>query len=333
MSELHWVIGAGGLLGSAVVRALHARGEQTFQASKIHWETETAGSDLASCMADLIATVSANSAAGDTPWSIYWCAGATTTGSSPESLESEARTFSTFLDELHRLPGAILALGAVFLASSAGAVYGGANGAPFSEFSEPAPLGAYGRAKLTVEHRLCEFSVSTGVPVLVGRIANLYGPGQSLSKPQGLISHLCLSNLTKSPISVFVPMDTLRDYFYVDDCAELIATALARVRTEPSSCHVKVMSSGRSVSIGALLGQFRQVARNRPCVVLGQSVEASLQSRDLRLGSKYWADLDDLPKVNLADGISRTMESIRSSLLRPRIVNPSARVLTAMRTQ
>jgi UDP-glucose 4-epimerase len=311
MSEFHWVIGAGGLLGSAVTRHLRNQGQRLFEAPRIAWDT-AAIVDLAQALSSFLSIV------GDGDWTIYWCAGSATTASSSDVLNTESRTFEAFLKELAQAPMRSLARGAVFLASSAGAIYGGSSGAPFSELSISTPLGAYGQTKLTAEERLRAFSDFSGMPAMVGRIANLYGPGQRLSKMQGLISRLCVSSLTKTPISVFVPMDTLREYFYVDDCADLIVAATVRAKSSKGSSlhHLKVMSSGRSVSIGALLSQFQQVDRKRPYVILGQSAEASLQSRDLRLRSVYWPDLDSCPKVNLADGIARTLEHVRSTFLR-----------------
>jgi UDP-glucose 4-epimerase len=318
MTELHWVIGATGLLGSGVALDMRIQGERQFEGPAISWGTPEAALDLARGLADFIGAV------GGDPWTIYWCAGVSTTGSPPEALAAELAVLASFLDAIGQYPPTVLSEGALFLASSAGAVYGGAEGAPFTEDSMTSPLGSYGEAKLAAEDRVRAFSVRSGVVTVVGRIANLYGPGQKLSKSQGLISRLCISSLTRTPLSVFVPMDTLRDYVYVDDCARLITSAVARARERRSiaSFHLKVISSGRSVSIGALLGQFKQVARVRPYIVLGQSAESSLQGRDLRLQSTYWPDLDELAKVNLADGISRTMEDVRSVLINPQTGRP-----------
>ena len=65
-------------------------------------------------------------------------------------------------------------------------------------------------------------------PLLVGRISNLYGPGQNLAKPQGLVSQLCRAQLTRQPLSVYVSLDTMRDYLYVDDAAAMVVAATRR---------------------------------------------------------------------------------------------------------
>ena len=90
---------------------------------------------------------------------------------------------------------------------------------PFTEHTEPAPISPYGRAKLRSEEIATAFAVRTSTALLVGRLANLYGPGQNLDKPQGLISQLCRAQLTRQPLSVSVPLDTMRDYLFVDDAA------------------------------------------------------------------------------------------------------------------
>ena len=81
-----------------------------------------------------------------------------------------------------------------------------------------------------MESRAHRWAVESGGRVVVGRIANLYGPAQGLEKPQGLISHLIKSHLPRVPISIYVSLDTMRDYIYAADCAELVVDTLREVR-------------------------------------------------------------------------------------------------------
>ena len=79
------------------------------------------------------------------------------------------------------------------------------------------PVSPYGFAKLDQEGLVATWAEATQVRTIVGRLANLYGPGQNVAKPQGLISQLVLSTLLRRPTSIYVPLDTMRDYLYVDD--------------------------------------------------------------------------------------------------------------------
>lgn len=308
MSVLHWVVGAGGLLGSAVTRCLTARGEATFRGPTVRWAGPDAELDLRQGLARLVEQ------AGEDGWQVFWCAGVGVTGSSDAALQTEVERFEALLDAMHALPPQLQQRGSLFVASSAGALYAGSPGAPFDESTPPVPLGGYGRAKLALEAATERLATASEVRCLSGRISNLYGPGQSLTKPQGLISHLCLANLKRAPLSVYVSLDTLRDYLFVDDAAALIVDSCSRLRESDQRYHVKVLASGRSLSIGALLGEFRRVIGRRPEIVMGASSQSALQSRDLRVRSTHWADLDHREMTTIPDGIARTLQDIRRSL-------------------
>ena len=155
------------------------------------------------------------------PWALAWCAGAGVVATGEEALAAEVRVFE-------RVTGALAASvtagedGVVFLASSAGGLYAGSTPAPFDERTSPRPLVAYGRAKLAMEAAVERLAEATGVRAVLGRLSNVYGPGQTLAKPQGLLSQLCLADATGRPLPVFVSMDTIRDYLYAEDAARMV---------------------------------------------------------------------------------------------------------------
>lgn len=313
MTCTSWVVGAGGLLGSAVLRILAKESRRVFSSSAIGWTGPHPSRDLVSGLAGFLR------AAGTGSWQIFWCAGAGVTDSDPVKLETEVLVLQAFLSSLAGLSSSTLSRGSIVFASSAGAVYGGSTGAPFTERSEVQPLGQYGANKLRAEKMLQQLSAQTGIPIMVGRIANLYGPGQSLNKRQGLVSMLCFSTVTRIPISIFVPLDTLRDYVYVDDCARILLACGQRLMSQRSSrsFHIKIICSGRAVSVGAVLGHFRPVSGSRPLVVMGASRSAALQGRDLRLRSEYWPELDLMPRTTISVGIRRTIDHMRLEWLQP----------------
>ena len=313
MTTTTWVVGAGGLLGSAVVRTLMKENQSVYTSRPIDWAGPHASRDLATELSGLIR------AAGTGTWQIFWCAGAGVTDSDPVRLEQEILVLRTFLDLLAQLTPSRLLSGSVVLASSAGAVYGGAAGAPFTETSAVRPLGHYGAAKLQAEVELERLSRQTGISILIGRISNLYGPGQSLIKRQGLISMLCFSTVTRIPISIYVPIDTLRDYIYVDDCSRILVACGQRLISRGSDRvrHMKIICSGQAVSVAAVLGQFRQVSGSRPLVIMGASPAATLQARDLRLRSEYWPDLDLATQTTFSAGIRQTIDQMRLDWLQP----------------
>jgi len=172
------------------------------------------------------------------------------------------------------------------------------------------PLAPYGRAKLDGEALVVSWSRRTGMPSLIGRIANLYGPGQNLGKAQGLISQICRAHLTGQPLSIYVSLDTLRDYLFAPDCARLIVAGLARLRQDALSTQplvvTKILASQRAITIGAVLGEMRRIFKSPPHIVLGASAVSAMQARDLSLRSRVWPELDHVSLTPFPVGMAKT---------------------------
>ena len=307
---LTWVIGRGGLLGQSLEKALDPEALWV-PPEPIAWLAPSAGAlALRRQVAEFLR------ATGDRPWSVAWCAGAGVTGSSQQTLQLELVALRETLDALGDASRG--SDGAFFFASSAGGVYAGVGAPPYDESSPVHPLGAYGQAKLDAEGLVADWSRATGTPSLIGRIANLYGPGQNLAKAQGLISQICRSHLTGQPLSIYVSLDTLRDYLFAPDCARLIVDGLARLlREQPVTAPgvvTKILASQRASTIGVVLGEMRRIFKKPPRIVLGVSPIAAMQARDLSLRSRVWPELDRRSLTPLPAGIAATAADLQRQL-------------------
>lgn len=294
-ARVAWVVGSGGLLGSAVCRRLRTL-DREVRTTAVPWGDRLRAVEA---LVDAASSLPAD-------WDLYWCAGAGVVGSTEAQLDEEIAVLSDFLTQWSP---SVAGCG-FFLASSAGGVYAGAQGAPFTERTTPAPISPYGRAKLRSEQVATDFAVRTGSALLVGRLSNLYGPGQDIAKPQGLISQLCRAQLTRQPLSVYVSLDTMRDYLFVDDAAAMVVSGLDLV-TSRGARALKVLASERSTTIGAVLGDLHRITRRRPPVVLGTSANARFQVRDLRLRSVAWPHTAALARTPMIAGIAATLASLR----------------------
>ncbi|MCA0293698.1 MAG: NAD-dependent epimerase/dehydratase family protein [Actinobacteria bacterium] len=293
-----------GLLGGAVVRELSRRGLPVTVAV-VPWDGDAAGA-LAGVL---------DRFAGDGPWRVAWCAGAGVTATTADRFAREEAVFSGFADAITRLvrDGRLdPSVGVFFLASSAGALYGGSGEAPFTEDDEPRTIAPYGLSKLALEARVERLVAETGIAAVAGRFTNLYGPGQNLAKPQGLVSHLCRAHVTGAPIGIYVPMDTLRDYLYVDDAASLVCDVSDRAASAGPGLVVKILGSQSSVSVAALLMQAQRVFRRPLRVLHGASSLAAQQSRDLRVRSVVWPELDRRTLRTLPAGIAATAADVEA---------------------
>ena len=305
---LAWVVGAGGLVGQHVTAELRRSGQEV-RTTGVPWADEDGSIRVLTAAVEEFAR-----ARRGRPWSVAWCAGAGVVATGEAELATEVRVFE-------RVAAALTASvgpgeeGVLFLASSAGGVYAGSAGPPFDERTEPHPLVAYGRAKLAMEGYASAVAQRTGVRVVLGRLANVYGPGQRLSKPQGLLSQLCLAHATRSPLPVFVSLDTIRDYLYAGDAARMVVRTIARARAEPEgSVVVKVLASGRPVTVGYLVSESRRVF-HRPLRMIPVGGVPSGQVLDLRLESRVWTEVDALATTPLAAGLASTSADVRARVV------------------
>jgi UDP-glucose 4-epimerase len=301
------VVGSGGLVGRHVAAELEAAGHEVIT-SRVPWGDEDAATARLAAEVDRFEALRAGR-----PWVLAWCAGAGVVSTPAEALATEERVFGAALERLGdgSTDGTS---GVVFLASSAGGLYAGSSGPPFSEATEPRPLVPYGRVKLAMEERLRALAPSAGWRAVLGRLANVYGPGQTLGKPQGLLSQLCLADATGRPLPVFVSMDTLRDYVFAEDAARMVVGCIRLARSEPAgTVSVKVIASGTPVSVGHLIGEARRVF-HRPLRTIPLPGGAG-QVLDLRLRSVRWPQLDALARTTLAAGLSATAADVRARVV------------------
>ncbi len=302
-----WVVGAGGLVGRHVCAELARAGWEVVTAA-VPWEDEAASLASLAAAAEDFSGVRAGR-----PWAVVWCAGAGVVATGEEALAAEERVFARTMEHL----GSTVRPdedGVLFLASSAGGLYAGSSGAPFTEDTAPRPLVPYGRVKLAMEEQVRVLAAGTGVRAVLARLANVYGPGQRLGKPQGLLSQLCLADARGTPLPVFVSMDTIRDYVHVRDVARMARRSLELVREEPpGAVVVKVVASGTPVTVGHLIGEARRVFHRplRTIPVAG----ARGQVLDLRVRSVRWPEVDALARTTLAAGLAETAADVRSRVV------------------
>jgi UDP-glucose 4-epimerase len=307
---LTWIVGASGLLGSAVVRA----SDHHFVASNIPWQDSHAAlTELSRALTTFNDLVNG---APNEPWAIIWAAGRTSTASLQAEAQAELDTFAAFVDLLAHIHP--VGNGCFALASSAGGIYSGSTEPPFTSRSTPSPTGVYGHAKLTQES-LAQEKLASHMQVLIARIANLYGPGQDLNKIQGFISRLALSAISKEQVNIFVSLDTLRDYIYVDDAAAVllhwthtILSSGSPSNAKGEKCHVKLIGSGEPVSLGYLINLVQDVTRTKIPIAYGSHASSNAQSRDLRLTPDTDEVTQILVRTSLPVGVKRVYADLLS---------------------
>jgi UDP-glucose 4-epimerase len=248
----------------------------------------------------------------DEPWSLYWCAGVGTMSATEDVLRREELVVERLLFELRSHLGIRAANGVLFFSSSAGGVYAGSQQPPMTELTEVAAISAYGSQKLRLEEICKQFASDTSAKVVIGRIANLYGPSQNRLKGQGLVTSICQQALLRKHVQIFVGLDTFRNYIYVDDAAEVIKRLVKTAHLRPDASVVtKVICSSTNYSISSILKECDSVFGFAPQIVLIRKQNEGVYPPDLRMKSVLEMEADSFERTPLIVGISRVWERLR----------------------
>ncbi len=292
-----WILGSGGLLGSALARRAADHDLDIFTGPPIPWSDSDERIRVFADSAEQFSEIS-----GGAPMTVAWAAGIAGVSSDEISADSETQVLRGLLEVLAPIWPA--SGGAFFLASSAGAVYAESPNPPFDSSSPTGVNSPYGRAKLAQEQLLADV-LPESVRKVVGRLGNLYGP--PAHGRHGLISRLSAAALNRSALNLFVSMDTLRDYCWADDAADLVWRDVL-----DSSCgsRVQVIGSGQAVSISEVVSTVESVMHRRVPLAMGTDPESQRQPIDLRLSPDWLRTYPEFRPLGLASGIKRLVNDL-----------------------
>ena len=303
----YWILGRGGMFGSSLARGFVVDGIEFGENIKLNWSSPLVLKNQIFSAVEQFSKIVANES-----WTILWCAGIGTVGATEAVLQSEEHIVEFTLFTLLERLGERISNGALFYSSSAGAMYAGSKAAPMTEDTGVVPLSAYGAQKKRIEIKFGDFSSSTGARVVIGRIANLYGPLQNRSKGQGLITSICQNTLQRKPVNIFVGLDTMRNFIFVDDAAKVAMRVMRGIHSMPTGTKkIKVICSLTNHSISNLLNECDLVFGSAPQVVQSKSNHESSYPKDLRLKSVRELKADEFEHTPLIVGINRVWESLK----------------------
>jgi UDP-glucose 4-epimerase len=110
-------------------------------------------------------------------------------------------------------------------ASTGGAIYGETEVMPTPESTLSRPMAPYGTSKLCAEQYLGLYERLHGMSTVALRFGNVYGPRQDVHGEAGVIAIFCGRLRRGEDLRVFGDGQQTRDYIYVGDLVDAIATA------------------------------------------------------------------------------------------------------------
>jgi dTDP-L-rhamnose 4-epimerase len=128
----------------------------------------------------------------------------------------------------------------------------------------PIPVSAVHALGKYDQERLClRFGESSGVPTVVLRLANVYGPGESLTNPYaGALAVFAADYLSGRRPLVYEDGGQRRDFVHVRDVAAAFRLAL---ESEPAAERVLNIGSGSSYSVREVANRLRTVLQVEGC--------------------------------------------------------------------
>lgn len=203
-------------------------------------------------------------------------------------------------------------VGRVVYAASSSA-YGDTEVLPKSESMAPRPKSPYALQKLTGEYYCAVFTACYGLETVSLRFFNVFGPRQDPSSPySGVLSIFMRRLLERRPPIIYGDGEQSRDFTYVEDVAELCWKAAQAPATIVSG-NVYNAGNGRRYTLNEtwrLLCQMEGVdikpeyGPPRPGDVRHSQADTTAAVRDL----------GHAPRFSFEEGLRRTLEWYRSTL-------------------
>jgi len=293
------VTGGAGFIGSHVVEALLARGDEVHvldDLSKGRRENIAAGAELH------VADIRDPDEVFDSvrPRAVVHLAAQADVRVSVEQpvLDADVNVLGT----LRILEAARRHAAKVVLASTGGAIYGECD-RPAAETAPRQPLAPYGTSKLAAEEYLATYNRLHGTEHVSLRYANVYGPRQVVHGEAGVVAiFMGLLRDGGTPL-IYGDGRQERDYVYAGDVASATVAALDR--------------KGGVFNIGT--GVATSVLELYAAIQRATGIERTAEHAPARLGelrrsvldvSRAARELGWAPQTGLADGLARTWSSL-----------------------
>ena len=176
--------------------------------------------------------------------------------------------------------------------------------------SSVTPASVYGITKWTQEELIRVWGCANGSEVVILRLQNVYGVGQSLSNPYtGVVSFFCKQGLRGESCPVYEDGNILRDFVNVKDVVQAFMAALMVEFAEDESLVRLDVGSGSPCTILDLAQEIALLTESPAPVITGKFRVGDVRSASCSI-NRTVTILGWTPKVTLSQGLSELLQWI-----------------------
>jgi dTDP-glucose 4,6-dehydratase len=196
-----------------------------------------------------------------------------------------------------------------FILVSSSEVYGTAEYAPMDEDHPLNPRSPYAATKAGADRLAYSYYVTYGLPIVIVRPFNNYGPRQH---PEKVIPRFITQALSDEPLTIHGDGHASRDWLYVDDDAEAIEAVIA-ADIDSIAGEVINVATGIDISVSDIADVVLEVLDKPPS--LRTNVPERLGQVDRHIGSTDRAELllGWRARTSFEEGLARTVEWYRDN--------------------
>lgn len=186
--------------------------------------------------------------------------------------------------------------------SSGGAMYGNAPVLPTPEETHPTPLSPYGLAKHMGEQYVQLFHRLYGMPYVILRYANVYGPRQNPQGEAGVIAIFIDNMLKGEKATIYGNGEQTRDYVYVGDIVAANSKAI-----NAGDNKILNLGTGKEMSVVELHTIIKEVLSVNDTPQFTEKRHGEVFRGALHCGAAEEI-LDWKPTVDVKQGIQKTVQ-------------------------
>ncbi len=189
--------------------------------------------------------------------------------------------------------------------SSSAAVYGNNTNVPIGESEPIAPISPYGEQKAQTEKDL----EASGIPAVVLRYANVYGPRQGSVGEGGVIAIFSKRLKNEESLTIFGSGEQTRDFVFVEDIVEANICALA----SSEQFAIYNVSTTEETSVLKLTEELLRISGKNTTITHSDPIEGEIMRNALD-NTRIQQALEWQPKVSLPQGLEQTWDWFKKNV-------------------